>query len=234
MGERSPTPAVSRQRLHQLPVGALAQVVDLQLAPGVHKGSWHRPILTHAQVLGADLIAQMEELGVVANIQPQFTLTDAAWARRRLRPTALAHAYAWNDGIIALNQFHGVYKDAAGSLATVLNTDLPGVPLVIYNPLSIEREDVVEAFIPAELQQARAITAVDADGKSLPTQLTTGWDGKRRVLFLAKVPPVGAAVCRPAAHLGGGMMPACLRLSVTAQHTSHGAASARRLPCTIT
>jgi len=105
-----------------------------------------------------------------------------------------AHSMAWNDGIIALNQFDGVYSDAIGSLARSLNTDLPGVPLVIYNPLSTAREDLVEALIPEALAHAKNITAYNTQGQALPTQLTTGWDGKRRVLFSAKVPPVGAAV----------------------------------------
>ncbi|MBM4104019.1 MAG: alpha-mannosidase [Planctomycetes bacterium] len=105
-----------------------------------------------------------------------------------------AYEYAWNDGIVALNQFAGVYADAVGSLARSLNTDVKGVPLVIYNPLSINREDIVEALIPEELADAKAITAFNAQGQPLPTQLTTGWDGKRRVLFQAKLPPVGAAV----------------------------------------
>jgi len=105
-----------------------------------------------------------------------------------------AYEYVWNDGIIALNQFAGVYTDAIGSLARSLNTDVPGVPLVVYNPLSIAREDLVEALVPEELARAKAITAFDVQGRQLPTQLTTGWDGKRRVLFAAKLPPVGAAV----------------------------------------
>ena len=105
-----------------------------------------------------------------------------------------AYEYAWNDGIIALNQFAGVYADAIGSLARSLNTDVPGVPLVVYNPLSIARNDLVEARVPEELTRATTITAFDAQGRQLPTQLTTGWDGKRRVLFTATLPPVGAAV----------------------------------------
>ncbi|MCU0857594.1 MAG: hypothetical protein MUC65_04220, partial [Pontiellaceae bacterium] len=105
-----------------------------------------------------------------------------------------AYEHAWNDGIVALNQFAGVYADAIGTLARSLNTDVQGVPLVIYNPLSTVREDLVEALIPAELANAKAITAYDAQGQALPTQLTTGWDGKARVLFHAKLPPVGAAV----------------------------------------
>lgn len=42
-------------------------------APSRH---W-RPILTHCQVLGADLIARMAEKGVVANVQPSFVPTGA-------------------------------------------------------------------------------------------------------------------------------------------------------------
>ncbi|MCU0857713.1 MAG: glycosyl hydrolase-related protein [Pontiellaceae bacterium] len=105
-----------------------------------------------------------------------------------------AYEYAWNDGIIALNLFDGVYSDAIGALARSLNTDVTGVPLVIYNPLSIARSDLVEALVPVELEQAAAITAYDVKGTALPTQLTTGWDGKRRVLFQADVPAVGASV----------------------------------------
>jgi hypothetical protein len=36
----------------------------------------HRPILTHCQVLGEDLIQRMKKLQVIANIQPQFVTTD--------------------------------------------------------------------------------------------------------------------------------------------------------------
>ncbi|MGB0372442.1 MAG: alpha-mannosidase [Opitutales bacterium] len=105
-----------------------------------------------------------------------------------------AQARTWNDGIIALNEISGVYKDAIGSIAPTLKTDLEGVPLVVYNALSMDRNDVVEAMIPESLKGAHALTAYDATGKAIPTQMTTGWDGKPRVLFQAKVPSVGAAV----------------------------------------
>ena len=105
-----------------------------------------------------------------------------------------AQAKTWNDGIIALNQSQGVYTDAIGSLATSLNTSGTGVPLVIHNPLSMDRDDVVEAMIPESLKNAGTLTAYNAEGEAQPTQLTTAWDGTRRVLFRAKVPSVGAAV----------------------------------------
>ena len=105
-----------------------------------------------------------------------------------------AYEYAWNDGIIALNQFAGVYKDAIGTLAQSLNTDVPGVPVVVFNPLSIPRKDNVEAFIPDEFVNAESIAVFDAKGKEVPSQITKGFDGLSRILFQADLPPVGAAV----------------------------------------
>ena len=102
--------------------------------------------------------------------------------------------YAWNDGIIALNIFSGIYKDAIGTLAQSLNTDLPGVPIVVFNPLSISRKDNVEAFIPDEFKDVKSIAVFNAKGKEVPSQITVGFDGKRRILFQADLPPVGAVV----------------------------------------
>ena len=54
-----------------------------------------RPIITHCQLLGADLIRRMAEGGVIANIQPSFVVTDAPFARRRLDAQTQEHAYVW-------------------------------------------------------------------------------------------------------------------------------------------
>ena len=105
-----------------------------------------------------------------------------------------AHEQGWNDGIVALNQFAGVYKDAIGSLARLLNTDVPGVPVVVFNPLSIARKDVVEALIPEELRNTEFLAVFDEKGKEVPSQTTSGFDGMSRIIFLADLPPVGAAV----------------------------------------
>jgi alpha-mannosidase len=105
-----------------------------------------------------------------------------------------AYEHGWNDGIIALNRIAGVYKDAIRALAKTLNTDIPGVPVVVFNPLSISRKDIVEAYIPQELTNAEFLAVFDEKAKEVPSQITTGFDGKKRILFLADLPPVGAAV----------------------------------------
>ncbi len=43
-----------------------------------------RPVLTHCQVLGEDLLLAMQKEGIIANIQPQFVHTDSLWAEKRL------------------------------------------------------------------------------------------------------------------------------------------------------
>ena len=105
-----------------------------------------------------------------------------------------AHEQGWNDGIIALNKFAGVYKDAIGTLAKSLNTDVPGVSVVVFNPLAIARTDYVEATIPEELADVETIVVFDALGKEVPSQITTGFDGKKRVLFQAELPAIGGSV----------------------------------------
>jgi alpha-mannosidase len=104
-----------------------------------------------------------------------------------------AYEYTWNDEIIAMNSFASVLQNAVGAVARSLDTRAEGAPLVVFNPLSIQREDVVEA----ELEFPTGTTAVqvcDGDGKLLPTQTLSSHEGKTRFLFLAKVPPVGFAV----------------------------------------
>lgn len=48
-----------------------------------------RAILTHCQVLGADLVKLMADMGIIANIQPSFVPTDMEWALNRLPPDTL-------------------------------------------------------------------------------------------------------------------------------------------------
>ena len=56
--------------------------------------------------------------------------------------TSLPRCYelSWNDEVIAMNCFAEVLQDAVGAVARGLDTRVEGAPLVIYNPLSIDRE----------------------------------------------------------------------------------------------
>src|SRR5439155_3935749 len=60
-------------------------------------------------------------------------------------PNALE--FAWSDDVIAMIQFAAVVTSAAGAIASGLNTQGKGTAIVVYNPLNIEHEDLVEANV---------------------------------------------------------------------------------------
>src|SRR5205807_10295959 len=59
--------------------------------------------------------------------------------------TPKSYEFAWNDDVLAMNQFAGVLTSATAAVASGLDTQVQGIPIVVYNPLSVQRQDVVEA-----------------------------------------------------------------------------------------
>ena len=103
--------------------------------------------------------------------------------------TPKAYEFAWNDDVIALNQFAGVLTSASEGIASAMNTEGKGVPIVVFNPLNVEREDVVEATVNFSGKMPSSVHVTASDGREAPAQISNG-----KVLFLAKVPSVGYAV----------------------------------------
>jgi alpha-mannosidase len=103
--------------------------------------------------------------------------------------TPKAYEFAWNDDVIAMNQFAGVLKNATEGVAAALNTETKGVPVVVFNPLNIAREDVVEARVDFPNGVPGAVRVIGPDCKEVPAQISNG-----KVIFVAKAPSVGYAV----------------------------------------
>jgi alpha-mannosidase len=108
--------------------------------------------------------------------------------------TPKAFEFAWNDDIIAMNQFAGVLTSATETVASAMNTQTQGTPIVVYNPLNIPREDVVEASVNMAGGVPKSVRVTGPDGKEVPAQVSGENDGKAKVIFLANVPSVGYAV----------------------------------------
>ena len=103
--------------------------------------------------------------------------------------TPKAFEFAWNDQVLAMNQFAGVLTSATEAVASRLYTLVRGTPIVVYNPLNVQREDVVEALVNFPNGAPQAIRVFAPDGREVPAQLSNG-----KVLFAASVPSVGYAV----------------------------------------
>jgi alpha-mannosidase len=100
-----------------------------------------------------------------------------------------AYEYAWNNEVLAMNEFAGVMTSATQAVASALNTQTTGAAVVVYNPLNVGREDVVEATVKFTGGTPNAVRVVGPDGQAVPAQVSNG-----KALFLAKVPSVGYAV----------------------------------------
>jgi alpha-mannosidase len=103
--------------------------------------------------------------------------------------TPRSYEFAWNDDVIAMNQFAGVLTNASEGVASALDTQTKGVPVVVFNPLSIAREDLVEATIDFPSGAPKAVRVTSADGKEVASQISNG-----KIIFSASVPSVGYAV----------------------------------------
>jgi alpha-mannosidase len=108
--------------------------------------------------------------------------------------TPRSYQFSWNDDVLAMNQFAGVLTSATQAVASALNTQTKGIPVIVYNPLNISREDVVEADIAFPGGAAKGVRVLGPDGKEVLAQVIGASAGTTRVLFLAKMPSVGFAV----------------------------------------
>lgn len=108
--------------------------------------------------------------------------------------TPKAYEYAWNDESVAMNQFGGVLNSAADAVASGLNTQAKGTAVVVYNPLSIAREDIVEANVAFPEGTPKAVRVTGPDGKEVAAQLAGSTRDGAKVVFLARMPSVGFAV----------------------------------------
>src|SRR3569832_1837943 len=93
--------------------------------------------------------------------------------------TPKAFNFSWNDDVIAMNQFAGVLTSATEGIASALDTQTRGHAIVIYNPLNIEREDVVETGVPRD---RGTWNVFGPDGRKVPSQVV-----RDKLLFLARV-----------------------------------------------
>lgn len=81
-----------------------------------------------------------------------------------------------------------------GALVRQMDTQVQGVPLVVYNPLSVQRTDVVEASITVASEPSE-IRILDGAGEEVLSQIT-GYDsttGKLSFIFKATVASLGYA-----------------------------------------
>ncbi len=105
-----------------------------------------------------------------------------------------AYEFSWNDEILCLNRFSGILENAVEASAPRLNTQTEGEPLLVYNPLSISRQDVVEAVVVFGKRAPKAVGVFNQLGDEVPSQIIKSFSDSLKIIFLAELPPVSYAI----------------------------------------
>jgi len=127
-----------------------------------------------------------------------------------------AYQFSWNDEFVSLNQFAGVLTSATSSVASRLDTQTTGIPLVVYNPLAVARIDPVEATVEFKDAAPAAIRVFDAvSGRAVPAQIIERQGRQVTLMFLAAMPSVGFKVYGAEASTTPATWPSELRVTPT-------------------
>ncbi|WP_455584196.1 glycoside hydrolase family 38 N-terminal domain-containing protein [Bacteroides sp.] len=113
-----------------------------------------------------------------------------------LTGTSIPDAYniSYNDEVLVNKNLAGALTGSIGALIRQMDTQVEGTPLVVYNPLSLERTDVVEASV-VTASEPTGIRVLDDAGNEVLSQIT-GYDagtGKLSFIFKATVASLGYA-----------------------------------------
>jgi len=96
-----------------------------------------------------------------------------------------AYEFSWNDELLSLKQFADVLTKSVGGMARLLDTNVSGTPIVVYNNESFP----VRGIVKLGCGNASNYVVTDGEGKKVSSQ-SCGTD----LLFEASVPASGFAV----------------------------------------
>lgn len=104
-----------------------------------------------------------------------------------------AYEFSWNDEILCQNRFASILTNAISAASRAFDTRAKGLPVLVYNPLSANRGDIVETdFGPSQAGYAYRI--YDPNGKEVPSQTVAVSPKEKKTIFLASAPSVGMAM----------------------------------------
>lgn len=133
-------------------------------------------------------------------VYPSARLTDA-WHRVILHQfhddlpgTSIPRAYefSWNDELIALSQFSSVLTNAVSGVASQMNTEVSGTPVILHNTEAFAQQTIADVVLPNGANTSYTVTG--PDGKKVASQVVTDNCGTAHLLIDANVPGVGFAV----------------------------------------
>jgi alpha-mannosidase len=103
---------------------------------------------------------------------------------------------AWDDAEVALNLMNKGMNNSLAAIASRADTSGAGVPVVVFNPVSFTRTDIIETCVNFSSAPA-AVKVYDPNNIEIPVQVKSIAGNTANILFMAdNVPSVGYKVFR--------------------------------------
>lgn len=163
-------------------------------------------ILKYWNRKGELLADATEKSSVVANwlgaLPYQTDVINDAWVRLLwhqfhddLTGTSIPKAYVFtnNDHVMGILNLSKTLDNSVGAVSRQMDTQVSGTPLVVYNPLSTQREDILEAQI-ALSTKPNNISVYDTTGNPVATQMLKYENGVLSFIFKATLPSLAYAI----------------------------------------
>lgn len=176
-----------------------------------------------------ELLADAAERSAVAadwlgNVDYPKDFLSEAWKRfiwhqfhDDLTGTSIPRAYefSWNDELISMKQFADVLETSVGAVALSMDTNVKGIPVVIYNPAGFPVSDIVEVDLSGQYGK---VTVYDDKGRVVPHQILSSSLQGTRLLVKADVPATGYVVYD--VRKGGSRMKPSMNISASGMENS--------------
>lgn len=102
-----------------------------------------------------------------------------------------AYAFSWNDEIVSLNEFSGVLSHALSVLASGLDTNTAGFPILLFNHAIPASQGPAEFIVNRGDFPAGEYSLRDPNGRTIPVQEVSSNGDEWRFVFL---PPAFAGI----------------------------------------
>ena len=104
-----------------------------------------------------------------------------------------AYQFSWNDELASMNQFAGVLTNSTSAVSSLLDTTGSGEALVVYNPVSMDRTESIDASVKMAGPVA-GVKVVDGAGDAVPAEVVSSTATDTKIVFRGMVPSLGYAV----------------------------------------
>lgn len=104
-----------------------------------------------------------------------------------------AYEFSWNDEILCQNRFAAALTKAVQTTSAVFDTRVEGIPVIVYNPLSVPRPGNVEVTLHIPGFNSKYVRGF-VNKRESPCDIIDKYDDSVRIRFNAWGPQVGIAL----------------------------------------